>query len=349
MQKLKNGLLLLLSLLILIVVLRVFFTHSTSQPGHHELFRVGSDEDVSRVRLQDQQGNMALIEKSNERSWILNGEYPANMPAVRDLLFTLHRMDVRRPVSFEKSALVNHYLDSAGIRVEVYAIRHRIRLPGNVGWLPRDRRIRDFLVGADLDAGEGTFMRGMGDRTAFEVYLPGVRGGIREAFIPEDHIWKKPQALSLAPGQIKSIAIRYRNWPDESFRLKVDPEEGARLYDRHGLLPDEMAISNERIEQYLNSFRRLHYERLYPSSRNEPPSDLFSDAAFMDMEIQDADEKAILLTFYKRVPPEDGSLVSDKRSFDPNRFYLRINEGDYALALYYVFHPVMRPLSWFAE
>ncbi len=349
MQKVKNGLLLVLSLLVLIVVLRVFFTQSTSRPGHQELFRIGSDENVSRVRLQDQQGNMVLIEKSNDGSWILNGEYPVSMPVVRDLLFTLHRMDVRRPVSFEKSTLVNHYLDSAGIRVEVYAIRHRIRLPGNVGWLPRDRKIRDFLVGADLDAGEGTFMRGRSDRMVFEVYLPGVRSGIREVFIPKDHIWKKPQALSLAPGQIKSIAIRYRNRPGESFRLCVDPVEGVRLYDHSGLLPEKMAISNERIEQYLKSFRRLHYERLYPSSRHEPPLDLLSNKAFMEVEIQDVDEKVTLLTFYKRVPPEDGSLVSDKHSFDPNRFYLRINEGDYALALYYVFHPVMRPLSWFAE
>ncbi len=349
MQKLKYWLLLLLSLFILVVALRVFFTQSTSDAIRQGEFRVDSNEEISRVRLQDHTGNIVFLEKTNEGVWILNEEYLANMPAIRDLLSTLRRMDVRRPVSLDRSEFVKEHLNSEGIRVEVYAVRYRIRLPGNIRWLPRNKKIRDFLVGADLETGEGTYMQGMHAQIPFEIYLPGVRSGIREVFIPKEYIWRDPLVLSLAPGQIKVIELRCRNKPHESFSIYFDSEQEYRLYDRYDQPPAEVLIREERLERYINAFLRLHYERMLPLSSGTPPEDIFSDEAFMEMEILDADGRKTTLAFYKRFPPKDGSLVSEKRPFDPNRFYLRINDGDFALAKYYVFQPVMRPLSWFTE
>ncbi len=348
MKNIKLWLPLVLSLMGLAIAVYVLFSDGAGDLLQSGDFRIDPKEQVTKLTLSDQQGNMVQIENTGEGLWVLNNIGPANMAAMRDILSTLQRMDVRRPVPLERKDEVMEQLSNEGVVVEVFATSHWISLPGDIRLWPRQKKIRTFFVGRNTGDGEATYMLLMNAGRPVEIYLPGVSGGIKEVFVPKEHLWRDPVVLRLPPGQIKNIRLL---WPDNrqgSFEIKHDADEGYRIKNHLGEPLERSAICPERLERYVTTFSKLYHERLIPGSGTNPPRDMVSvDGPFLEIVVTDIDGNETLMQFFRRYPPGDGSLVSSRRDHDPNRFYLRKDRGDYALAQYFVFQPVMRPLSWF--
>lgn len=348
MKNIKMWLPLLLSFMVLAIALYVVFSDATNGVVQHRDFRVDPQEEVTVLTISDQQGNMVVIEKTGEEQWVLNGAYHANMAAVRDILRTLRRMDVRRPVAVERKNDVIEQLASEGVIVEVFAASHWIRLPGNIRLWPRQKRIKTLFVGENTDDGKATYMQLMNADRPFEIFLPGVTGGIKEVFDPREHLWRDPVVLRLPPGQIKKVQLRCKDNRQESFALIHDLDGGFQIRNHQGETLEEHGIHYERLERYIKAFSQLYYERLIPDSGTNPPEDMYcDDKAFLEIEVVDSEGNKTFMQFFRRYPPQNGTLTSERRDDDPNRFYLRVDQGDYALSQYFVFQPVMRSLSWF--
>ena len=365
-------------MLVLLLALFAVLSESSGAAGHGRL-RV--QEEVVAVRLTGVEGMQVSIEKDEEGRWFLNGEFRANELAVRDMLSALRNLEVRRPVPVAEMEAVTGQLDETGTGVEVFGKGHWIPLPGDRGLFPRQRKLRHFVIGEDSHDGGGSFLRLRGENDPLEAYVPGAGGGLKKVFTPQEHIWRDPVVLDLEPSEIIRVRAVFSAFsgfsafsageeglaseqaaPGESHASDYSGEEGFVLeqsdpgvyhlfdhFDHTGAEIDISRLRSERLHRYLNAFSGLYYERLLPGTADDPPGDMWSENPAARIYVTDHTGLETGLYFFRRQTPDDGSLLSEYRDYDPNRFYLQVNRGDFALAQYYVFHPIKRTLSFFLE
>ncbi len=347
MQKMKTRLLLVLSVATLLIALFLILHHSADHGTGERNFRVDAGKEIIRITLSDRQGNSVRLEKTMNANWVLNDDGLANMRTVRDILSTLRQMDVRRPVSLERKDSILEHMQKEGVLVDVYAKSHLLKLPGNIRLWPARKRISSFIAGSDTRDGKATYMQLKGASLPFEVYLPGIESGISNVFTTEEHVWRDPFVRLRQSGELAEVYARFSDDQEQSWQLNIDGNAAYQMSNHRGHIIHDSLINPERISSYLDRLSYLHFERLIPSSKESPPGDLFSNQPFLELGVYDSNDNKTVLHFFYRQAPDDGTLTSDYREYDPNRFYLRVNNGDYAIAQYHVFHPVIRTFSWF--
>lgn len=347
MKKINTLLLLVLALAISLIALFVVLQYLADTGAGERNFRIDADREVVKVTLGDRHGNSVRLEKTADAHWILNDEGLANMRAVRDMLSTLRQMDVRRPVSLQRRDSILEDMQNDGVVVDVYAKSHLLRLPGNVRLWTVRRRISSFLAGSDTPDGKATYMQMKGASLPFEVYLPGIESGISNVFSTEEHLWRDPFVRLRESGELTEVSARFNDDKEQSWRLTADGNAAYQLFDHKDQVIHDSLVNHGRISGYPERLTYLYFERLIPSSAEHPPGDLVTDQPFLELWVYDDHDNETVLRFFYRYAPDDGTLTSDHHGYDPNRFYLRVNDGDYAIAQYHVFHPVIRTFSWF--
>ena len=339
----------LFALAVFVFALFLFLADTPGKGLEQRDFRIDSEKELVAVHIKGPVSKKIVLEKAEDGEWLLNSETKANQAAVRDLLSVLRNMDTRRPVAMEQREMVNKNLDHNGVLVEVFARGHWISLSGNIQWFPRKTLVKVFYVGEDHADGEATHMRLINSETPFEVYAPARKQGLSKVFAAEEHLWKDRSVVNFAPGELKKACVTHKERPGESYQIAFEENRPAKLFDSHGHEIDSIRIRHERIQRYRNAFPPLYHERLLPGSASSPPDDIYSERPFLDKRLEQESGEAMRMRFYRRYPPDDGTLVSEERDYDPNRFYLRINGDDYAIATYHAFQHVLRPLSWFVK
>ncbi len=317
------------------------------RPAERE-FRVSPGTEIGRVVMSPPEGESLVLQRGPGGEWLLSDHYLANEAALRELFSALRFMEVRRPVPMAGRQEVAAGLQRRGVLVEVYSRGYWLGLPGRQGILPRYRKERAFWVGENTADGLATHMQLRDAATPFEVHVPGAHGGLQGVFVTDKHLWRDPVIIDLGPDQLQKIRAGFAATPAQSYRIMRSGQEFL-LFDRDGLQLDPAGISMVHLGRFLNSFTGLYYERLIPGSATQPPADLIGEVPFLRLWVEDTAGSERLLKFYLRRATADGSLVSAYRKYDPNRFYLQLDHGDFALAQYYVFQRIMRPLSYFLQ
>ncbi len=286
--------------------------------------------------------------RADDDTWWLNDSIVVDILAVTDMLTSLERLQVRSPVAAEIRQQVLDQLDETGVKVKLFAKRHWITLPGNIRLFARKQLLHEIIVGDDLMGGDATYVSAGKDRTPYVVYRPGKEGGISRFFTMKKHFWTDPVVISIEPADIKQIKLHFFDSPDESFQLVID---GSAFYfiNDTGNKIDNALINKDKLGRFMNAFRQLRHERKFYGNDGHRPDDILSYDPFLHIAIKNTAGVETRMSFFRRKIPDDGTLVSKQRYFDPNRFYVKTEDGNYALAQYFVFQPIMRPLSYFIE
>lgn len=346
----RKSLLLLLTALILGAA-GLYFSLSGKQGSLQERdrnFRLPQDADVVRIEMQEKNGAKLLLEKNAEGIWHVNQAFRANESAVRELLGTLRHLNVRLPVSLAEQEQVNQALDQQGVLVEVFARTHWIKLPGELRLIPRTKRVKRLLAGEDTPDGESTIMRLYRSDMPFAVHVPGVQGGLADLFNPNESLWRDPVVLSLQPRQIRRVEVRFTENEAESYAID---NQGEQLILFHGgQAVDISLIAGTRLARYLEGFTELHYEKLMTGADDSLRMQEMFSPMFLEIVVQDQQEKVTTLRFFRRKATEEELIIlATGSTADPNRFFLQVNEGEFARAQYFVFNRIMRPYSYFLQ
>ncbi len=346
MQKHKNLLLFLAAILLLSAALYFYRYEETLPVSGPGAFPLSADVDVSMMILTDPAGNQIKIEKQNSGVWLLNDSLDADEYLIREALFTLRRMELRGPVPFDDRDKAREVLQENGVLLDVYTSSPLITLPGRVELFSRNRKFRSVLLGSDLPKTGDHLVMHQADPVPYFVKLPDDIISLNQIFPSNPHSWRSRVLIHYEPGEIRKVVVRHKENPTESFHLIVDTTT-FNLADSKGLPVDTSQISIQHIGRFLNGFRYLFFERAVPVEAGSVPDDLRSEKPFIEIEIEDIYGEGTSLLFFRRRIPEDGTLVSDNKPYDPNRFYIQKQDDLYLLSLYYIFQPVMRPLSYF--
>lgn len=346
MHKNKNLLFFIFALTLLSAALYFYRSGDTFPGDGHGVFALSADDEVSKMILSDNKGNQVMLQKQASDVWLLNDSMEADKSFVREALLVLHRMEMKGPVAFENRTQAKKLLQEKGVLLDVYKESYLIKLPGGIRLFPGNRKISSMWLGSDTINKRNHLFMHHGDNIPYRIDLPvGIRC-LHETFPANAYLWQSRLLMHYKLDEIRKIEVRYPDVPSESFRLLLD-NEAFEMTDGKGLPVDTSRVSMQRIGRFLNGFRYLFYEKAVPVKAGETPGDQFSDTPFLAIFVEDHARKQTELFFFRRQIPEDGTLASEKRPFDPNRFYIHGNDDLYLLSLYLIFQPVMRPLSYF--
>ncbi len=347
MNKLRTWVLYAIALLLLMMALLFIRPGFNAGKAGERDFRIGTEEQPVRIEIRHPGAEDILLEKKEDGQWLLNEVYDVNEQAMIELLAALRQAEVRRPVPAARRTHIAEQLHDSALSVKVYTRRHWLNLPGDLRYFPREQLLRHYLI-LDGDIEESSsIMRLANADMPYEVHLPFMPVSIMDVLPADKNRWRTPYVAQLSPMEIKRLEAIHHKVKEESYVWEMNEEAGFVLFDHEGERISPDSIITDRMAPYFHQFQRLRYERLVSGPSEEAPPDMLSGDAFYSLIIEDSNGEKIILEFFKRIPPEDGTLILDETSFDPNRFYLRINEQEYALAQYVIFQPVIRSLSWF--
>lgn len=309
-------------------------------------FRIKREMQVVRVEMTNENQQRVTLEKKAQ-GWVLNNNYPANEAAVEDLLATMRNLIVRFPVPLSQRQAVTQGFEQKGIEVDVFVKRYIIPLPGNTGLFARQRKARSIIVGEDTPDRQGTFMMLQQAENPFVVQVPGMAGGLREIFLPEEHLWRDPVLINLSPDNISEVKVIWPMDTVESFILRSENSsiEIFSSYSKQAI--EKEKINHGRVENFLGGFTELYYEKMISGQAQAELDSMMFDLPFVILEIKQKGGQQATLAFHRRMQPDDSALQAVDSPYDPNRFYIRIAEGQYAMGQYFVFGRVMRKLSFF--
>jgi hypothetical protein len=347
----KSRLILVIALMLLILGTIGFLLdrRATFSPGEQN-FRLepGQHPDMIRISRPEEQDNI-LLERTSSGRWLLNQELDANESAVREAIRIISHLTVRQVVPLSEQEEVNKFLEEKGIRVEVYEEGYLIRLPFGSGIFPKEKKILDFLLGSDTPDGSSTYMRVTGANRAFIVHLPGWPDGVSKVFHAGMHVWRDPGIMSRSYQEVKVLKVNWTEKEEDGFLLSPGPDGRHELFFHNGIAVDTEKIDMAVLNRFLQDFYRLHYEKLL--QEGEMPEHLarMPEHPFVTFAIKgDDDQDTLLLECFYSIPMTDDEWsLAISPAYDPNRFYLRMNKEEWAIAQFYVFNRVMRPVGFF--
>lgn len=333
-------------LLFTAAVILFWYSHSLStlRPIDSD-FSVDRSLEVTGIEIKHESTGVHLT-KDSHGQWILDGQFLANDPAVRQLVSVMNRIRVRQPVSVANRADVHKYMDDEGVRVRIWVQAWRIHL-GTFRILPFTRLHQSFRVGEDTPDGLSTYMRKDGSDFPFKIHLPASEGGLRYLFDPHQRAWRDPMVVNLERENVSRVEVKVTGQPAESFVLHQ--KEDGRFSFHHVAESEplmDVHADTSRVVRFLSSFRDLHYESLLNEQQEEQRKKLMIEQPFMEITVESTEGMRTTMVAYARKAPEE-DILTPATGNDPNRFYLKVNEGEFALAQYYVFNRILRPLSFF--
>lgn len=245
----KKNKILFIILCSLLVVTAYFIFQNTDTTIKKELrdFAVKDTASISKIFIADRNGNKIILEKSNKKKWILNGNDEPKPDLLKLLLDGIYKIDVKNKVGKAAYNNVIKTLASSGIKCEIYQ---------NGSQIPS----KTYYVGNHTEDGLGTFMIIENSNVPFVTEVPGFSGYLTPRYSVNIDAWKQPRIFNIEPMNLKTLSVSYSNFPDKSFVITVVD----------GMYTVESPISNKFIKNvdsvavynYLSFYNNVFYESI---------------------------------------------------------------------------------------
>lgn len=310
---------------------------------------VDPEKRISKIVI-DAPGEEIIELEESQDGWMVSDRYKANEVAVRKLLSRLQGFVIKRPVSLADQQTINEQMRQQGVLLEVYEQTHWIRLPFNTSLIEREKLHRAYVVAGIAKDQESSYLRMADSEKVFEVHIPGIPEGISGAIMVDDHLWRDPTVIDLEASRIKSIEVFVPGNEKESFLMIRDQDEagGAQVFDAYGVRLETDLLDTIRMDRYFSLFKNIQLEQFLAGDKLHTSLQEMVKPPFMELTICDMDGQCRKIScFHRPNKPYPGRLYVEDLLFDPNRFYLKIEDRDFAIAQFLVFNRILRPLSFF--
>lgn len=226
---------------ILVVILFLlaigYFIYTQMQGTEDNVFHVENTADIAKIELDkvvkgEPSSSLALERKGD--NWIVDGQYPAQIPKVSNFLKTLTQIRVKEPIEKSGQATALSLLKKNHTRVKVYN--------------PEGDMLIDYLVGPTDNKHKSNIMMVQGASKAYLVFKPGMEGYVSIYYSSDPIEWRDRALFSMQGSQVKRIKVEYLNPDAKGFDLRRDGD-GAPWMIEEGVMSDP-----GRTEDYLRLF-----------------------------------------------------------------------------------------------
>ncbi|MDX5404805.1 MAG: DUF4340 domain-containing protein [Bacteroidota bacterium] len=293
---------------------------SFSDQKSNYAFTIEDTASIGKVIIKDKTPLEVTLIRTN-KGWMVDGEYPVRGDAMEVLMETFARMSMRNFAPQSTHELIMRRMATQGREVIV------LDREGN--------EIKHFFVGENTPDDLGTYMMMEGGDQPYAVHIQGFNGFLSTRFFPDPILWRDRTIWGYDNQKIDSVSVTYSQSPESSFRIKVDEEGNAQLFDIRGT---SIPFDTTKVRMYLGIFRTLKFEgAIVESDKVWNKKDSISGSVpVVDMYVHTFDGRSKRLTGH-HVPAGPEHLGPDDQplKWDPDRLYAVIDDGRFVLIQYF--------------
>ena len=290
-------------------------------------FSIADTSEVIKVTLSSKAPEIAVLDRQNENSWIVNGKYIARKSGIFYLLQTLQRMEIAHPVPLSMRDNVIGNLAVKGIKVEVEL---------------KNGKNKIFYVGGENKELTATFMMLKGALEPYAVHIPGFKGYLSGRFFTQEYLWRDKTVINYDNRNISSVQMQYFNvnQKDESFRI-TKTNMGYQLSDFE---TKEMIGHNPKaLDTYIASFRKLYAESFVTGTLNT--DSLIKTQPLFELTVTTTDNQSTAIKVFNKKAEKTIYVDGDITMQDPERMFAFVNNEDWMVIQTNTFKKVMKVLT----
>jgi len=336
----KNKLVIIL--LLLLVAGAVFVIQKNKRKtltGKDDDFAVPDTNSIDKLFLANKQGATALLEKDDKGIWTINGKYPARKDAIRLLLITFMRAQIKFPAPQAAQENLLKEIATKGTKCEIYQNK---------------KLIKTWYVGHETQDLRGTFcllQSAENDKPFNKVYaieLPGFIGTIVPRFFIAEVEWREKRVLALTPDKIKNVTLNLQGFPDSSYSINV---MGLHKFDVTTLSGKKIVpFDTIAVQQYLSYFMSLYVDYWCTNSTLPEIDSVRKTKGFLQISITDINNKTDVYKFYHKPPikDKDKDEKGNKLPYDPEAMYMKFwNDAEFARIPVYTWGKLFQSSHYF--
>lgn len=296
--------------------------------GDLKEFAIKDTATITRMFFADKRGNKVLLQRNEQKIWMVDNKFIADQDKVNLILSTMHDVEVKNPIAETEHNSVVSILATQGIKAEFYA---------------GEKLIKTIYVGSSTPDQVGTYMLVDGSAKPYVTHINGFVGYLTPRFISKQKLWKSKQIFNLNANEIKSISIQYPMDMKQSFTI----ENGITPILRSNNIA--MKADEKFLKYYLGSFRNIFFEGYIESTQAEKDS-VHRLTPFCVIEVIKANGEKIALQVNVKAIDSHTKLHYDDQGkamqFDTEKYFAFINnDSDMVLIQQYVFGKLFKTLD----
>jgi hypothetical protein len=304
-------------------------------------FAVEDTASVDKIFLADKQGNAVTLKRNTNGSWTVNDKYLVRSDAIKTLLTTIKKVDVKEPVGKKAQDNIVKQLAADAVRCEVYS---------------SDKLVKAYYVGSQTQDMTGTYMILIDPETMkpsakpFVTYIPGFEGYLTTRYFTQEKLWRDRTAMQYVPTDIASVKLEVPDKPELGYELKI---KGNNDYSIQMLSGKQLGnIDPLAVKQYLSYFQQVNFESLDMAMSQREIDSTLKSMPINILTVTDTKGKVNRIKFFARKPKKEDRLDAEGKplKFDLDRMNALLeNTNDFVLVQYYVFGKMMPPADYFIK
>jgi hypothetical protein len=292
-------------------------------------FAVRNTDEIGKIFIADRKGQTATLER-NKAEWTFNGKYKARPTAVKVLLETINRINVRYIPPAQAVPSMIREIAADGIKVEIYDLK--------------GKPMKTYYVGGITNDEHGTIMIMEGSEQPYVMHLPSFIGSLRVRYMVKEEDWRDRAVFNEKPEEIQEIKVEYPKAKSESF---VVQKTGTATFEVRPFFSTTPASKKPqrkgRAEGYLIQFENMAAEAFETTNPFRDSVLQLVPYAIFTLKKTDGTEK------YVRFWPTETNYYPETGKPYVVRYFTDINKESFLLTQDGVFAPVFKGYSYFFE
>jgi hypothetical protein len=268
---------------------------------------------------------------------VLNGKDEPKKEYLKLLLDAIYKVDVRTSVAKAAYNNVIKRLATDGIKCEIY-------LNG------KNVPDKTYYVGGQTEDDLGTFMMLENSSTPFITEIPGLNGYLTPRFSTKIEAWKQTILFRLQPKELKSLLVKYTNYPEKSFSIAKNGS--SYIVECPANKKRIMYIDSVAVDNYLSFYQTVYFESLVTGMKTGvkdsilqyPPSIVIS----LTKENKEDKEVQVYPMAVSKTSLVQQDSLGNPLKFDVDRMYGFVKpENEFIILQHYTFDKLLRQFNDF--
>ena len=315
----------------ILIAKKVMNSDNSTIKSNSSDFGISDTAAITKLFIADMKGNSVLLERNEDNTWILNGEFDVVHSNVNTTLETIKLMTVKSPVAKARYDKTIRDLASVGVKVEVY--------------MGKDTPSKVFYVGTPNQNHTGSYMMLEGSELPYLVHIEGFYGFLSPRFSVHESDWKRKTIFNINPKDIAEVRLSFPSNVDAGFTIKQDENSHVSLFNHAGIPVNGWDTGY--IFEYLDRYREINFEMW---EETKTPIFIDSVSTSTPLEIYELVDRDGNITTVKTLlkPLKSGmDIDGNPIDHDQDRMYALINDKEFVIIQYFVFDPLNHDIKYF--
>ncbi len=306
-------------------------------------FSIEDTASISKVTIQDRNGNVALLErKEGTTDWTINKKYAARKDVIKLLLECFHDIRVRGNVPSKMRDNMMSVMATSAKEVKVYGKNNEL--------------LKTYFVGPNTQDHMGTIMlletpEDGRSEDPYITHIEGFTGFLNPRFFTEEMEWRSTSVFYYPNNDIAEIEVLHMTDPASSFKLSYLGNNKLK-FERYlnGVLTPYAQLDTARAFDLLKRMKKVNLESYNTLLKPTAADSIKNISPTFVLRVKNSGGSIRSLSLYLKkakqlTPDATGQLTP----FDPEYFWAKTDENELGLAQFFVFEPLLQPASFYGR